>query len=278
MFDQHHTKCSFITAVVLSVTTGVSLAVSRAVAQTVEERPTVLTSATAAVARAEAYSGFSTLHRRADAAPVSASEFLYRDSTTPFLSAQLDSQPAWRVHYEGISIDRCPTDSITGATMFWDFDVLLAARDGRLLRIEHRHAGFDPLVSPEPVDSAAASNFRSGGTIFYSLAVDTPDVKFGQILFTHYLYASPSGSKELIARYVLAKDGPRFDSIPLWVVTLKGYEPYEFGGMQKYRRRSDPWELSVCTNFFDSRNGRSLGATNLPWVRQDWKPENWPKH
>ncbi len=114
-----------------------------------------------AIELADKYTRFGATSTRQAVGSASAHLTTTVDSLAPYVST--DSQVVWSVHYDSVCVSCFSHDSLPGHRSYMAFNVILNAETGDLLRVEHRLAGRDPRLAPDPLTAEAHRTVWLGG-------------------------------------------------------------------------------------------------------------------
>jgi hypothetical protein len=173
--------------------------------------------------------------------------------TLPFLQDTLQGKKTWRIEFDK---PRWPGLDLPGIP---SLVVLLEPERGHVMRVDSPWPGGQ---APPPV-FVEQRQLTAQGERFTRLPAERPPISLARALRVVAANGGNLGqAKQLIAYYV-ARQTPRDQGRPVWIIQIRGLPPFEAGGP------GVPVEArNHLRHVIDAGTGRWLGADSLP------QPEN----
>lgn len=174
-----------------------------------------------AVERAFSFVGIEAL-LELDSSKAEASTNLIRvvDSTTPFLSNDLNGRTAWQISLPGAVLRFDSTDAL----YLRDITLSIDSSSGQLLSMELWADGTMKQESFEPLAGAAEQQMSRWKEVYTAVPKDLPDLNLMDALKVAFDGAPPIGGAYCKVRYVMYRRGG-LEPVPAWVVHVFGHRP-----------------------------------------------------
>ena len=230
------------------------------IANAEESNDSKIGSTEAAYERALEITGFSENRKELQDLEKLVIESIFIDSTTPFLSKEINGRAVWVLSFDNVDIR--PQTAIDRGTDIWEkqsFFVYLDKETGKVLQIHSKSVINDSSVLPEANANEAEEILRNKGEIYHGIPEYVPKVPFHQAI-QQAVGCCPLVAKEIIAQLILHSYNGN-ESKPVWNIICRGIPPV---GISKQSQEASIKSRNRARCVVDAETGEWIFMTSSP--------------
>jgi len=149
----------------------------------------------------------------------------YHDSTTPFISHELDGSSAWKVLVDGFKFGMDATEEQRELDVPKTIEAWIDSETGKIMKITIRQNESDSDLVRQPTAEESQRRLQRAGETIFSLAENVPSVSMMNAI--RLCKAHPLTAKEIIIWYVEYQmtNCTSYSKRPVWFVFMRGGYP-----------------------------------------------------